>query len=230
MKFTSLKCLVLTAAAAGALQAGAAQAAMKTEWIDYKQGATPLSGYLVYDDAVPGRRIPKSQNGALYFPWLTANDEETGAPITIAPGGTVAGLFAREDVNRGVWKAPAGLETILAGTDGVVASGRMTDPRHGTLNPLGVNVLRDFPGIGTVVFGARTLVAANPAFQQYRYVPVRRTALFLEQSHRRRVPVIRPCHPARLQVLTHRLDRPQELALLHRERANREIDRGALGE
>ena len=61
-------------------------------------------------------------------------------------------------------------------------SGRMTDPRQGTLNPLGVNCLRGFPGIGTVVFGARTLVAANPSFQQYRYVPVRRMALFLEQS------------------------------------------------
>ena len=58
----------------------------------------------------------------------------------------------------------------------------MTDPRQGTLNPLGVNCLRTLPGIGTVVFGARTLVAANPAFQQYRYVPVRRMALFLEQS------------------------------------------------
>jgi phage tail sheath protein FI len=136
----------------------------------------------VMTDAVPGRRIPKSQNGAIYFPWLTGNDEETGEPITMAPSGSVAGVFAREDVNRGVWKAPAGLETIVGGTDGVVASGRMTDPRHGTLNPLGINVLRDFPGIGTVVFGARTLVAANPAFQQYRYVPVRRMALFLEQS------------------------------------------------
>jgi phage tail sheath protein FI len=58
----------------------------------------------------------------------------------------------------------------------------MTDPRQGTLNPIGVNCLRGFPGIGTVVFGARTLVAANPSFQQYRYVPVRRMALFLEQS------------------------------------------------
>ena len=74
------------------------------------------------------------------------------------------------------------METIVRDTDGVVPSGRMTDPRQGTLNPIGVNCLRDFPGIGTVVFGARTLVAANPAFQQYRYVPVRRMALFLEQS------------------------------------------------
>jgi phage tail sheath protein FI len=136
----------------------------------------------VMSDAVAGRRIPKSQNGALYFPWLTSNDPETGDPITVAPSGYVAGVYGREDLNRGVWKAPAGLETIVHDTDGVVPTGRMTDPRQGTLNPIGVNCLRDFPGVGTVVFGARTLVAANPAFQQYRYVPVRRMALFLEQS------------------------------------------------
>jgi phage tail sheath protein FI len=136
----------------------------------------------VMTDAVPGRVIPKSQNGALYFPYLRTTDPESGDPITVAPSGFVAGVFAREDESRGVWKAPAGLETIVANTTGVVASGRMTEPRHGTLNPIGVNVLRGFPGIGTVVFGARTLVAANPAFQEYRYVPVRRMALFLEQS------------------------------------------------
>ena len=90
--------------------------------------------------------------------------------------------MATEDTNRGVWKAPAGLETILNDTSGVVPSGVMTDMRQGTLNPIGVNCLRGFPGIGTVVWGARTSVAANPAFQQYRYVPVRRMALFLEQS------------------------------------------------
>jgi len=81
-----------------------------------------------------------------------------------------------------VWKAPAGLETTVVNTTGVVERGRMTDLRQGTLNPLGVNCLRNFPGIGTVVFGARTLVTDNPAFEQWRYVPVRRMALFLEQT------------------------------------------------
>jgi uncharacterized protein len=136
----------------------------------------------VMSDAVAGRVIPKSQNGAVYFPWLRAADPETGLPETVAPSGFVAGIFAREDERRGVWKAPAGFETIVNGTTGVAATGRMTDARQGTLNPIGVNCLRAFPGIGIVVFGARTLVAANPSFQQYRYVPVRRTALFLEQS------------------------------------------------
>ncbi len=141
----------------------------------------PMIGDIMADQ-VAGRVIPKSENGALYYPYLRSNDPSTGDPLLIPPSGFIAGVIAREDTNRGVWKAPAGYEALVSNTVGVAASGRMTDPRQGTLNPLGVNCLRTFPGIGTIVFGARTLVAANPAFQQYRYVPVRRMALFLEQS------------------------------------------------
>jgi phage tail sheath protein FI len=127
--------------------------------------------------------FPPSPNGALYFPWLKALDPLSGQPMELPPSGYVAGIYARTDTNRGVWKAPAGLETTILGTaGGVVDRGRMTDDRQGTLNPIGVNVLRTFPGIGTVVFGARTLVTANPAFEQWRYVPVRRMALFIEDS------------------------------------------------
>ena len=148
---------------------------------DHSSDPLPLIGDIM-SDAVPGRTIPKSQNGALYFPYLRSQDPQTGNPVTIPPSGYVAGIFSAEDTNRGVWKAPAGLETIINDTSGVVPSGVMTDARQGTLNPMGVNCLRGFPGIGTVIWGARTSVAANPAFQQYRYVPVRRMALFLEQS------------------------------------------------
>lgn len=125
--------------------------------------------------------LPTSKNGALYFPYLQSTDF-TGAAINCPPSGFVAGIFAQEDVNRGVWKSPAGLETVISGTTGVVPSGVMTDPQQGVLNPLGINCLRTFPGIGTVVFGARTLVSQNPAFPQWKYVAVRRTALFIEQS------------------------------------------------
>jgi phage tail sheath protein FI len=125
---------------------------------------------------------PTSPNGALYFPYLQISDPVTGAPSSAPPSGFVAGVFAREDSNRGVWKSPAGLEATISGTTGVVASGAMTDPQQGALNPLGVNCIRQFPGVGSVVFGARTLVAANVAFQQWWYVAVRRTALFIEQS------------------------------------------------
>jgi Bacteriophage tail sheath protein len=136
----------------------------------------------IMNDALPPRSIPKSQNGALYFPYLGASDPSTGNPLNLPPSGFVAGVIAREDTNRGVWKAPAGYEALVQTTSGVVPSGRMTDPRQGTLNPIGVNVLRTLPGVGTVVFGARTSVSGNTAFQQYWYVPVRRMALFLEQS------------------------------------------------
>ncbi|MEE6179647.1 phage tail sheath family protein [Mycobacterium sp. 050134] len=144
--------------------------------------ADPTSNPLPLIADVMTNLVPKSQNGALYFPYLVSSDPATGAPLSLPPSGFVAGVIAREDTNRGVWKAPAGYEALVSNTTGVVASGRMTDARQGTLNPIGVNCLRTLPGIGTVVFGARTLVAANPAFQQYKYVPVRRMALFLEQS------------------------------------------------
>jgi len=125
---------------------------------------------------------PKSTNAALYFPYIVSTDPLSGNPVKLPPGGTVAGIYARTDTNRGVWKAPAGLETTLVNTTGVVTGGVMNDARQGTLNPLGVNCLRTFPGIGTVVFGARTSVTANTAFLQWRYVPVRRMALFIEQT------------------------------------------------
>jgi phage tail sheath protein FI len=126
--------------------------------------------------------IPKSTNGALYFPYLQSDDPLTSDVWPYPPSGYAAGMYATTDNNRGVWKAPAGLQTVIPSSIGVVDTGKMTDLRQGTLNPLGVNCLRDFPGVGTVIWGARTLATDNPAFVQWRYVPVRRMALFLEQT------------------------------------------------
>lgn len=126
--------------------------------------------------------IPESQNGALYFPYLNANDPVSGFPTAIAPSGFVAGAFAATDSLRGVWKAPAGIGTPLLGTTGPVATGLMNDPQQGVLNLLSINCIRNFTGAGTVVFGARTLVADNTAFAQSKYVPVRRMTLFIEQT------------------------------------------------
>ena len=134
----------------------------------------------IEDDMLAGTLVPISTNGAFYFPYLKSQDTLTGLTRELPPSGYVAGIFARTDLNRGVWKAPAGLETTVLNTTGVVERGRMTDKRQGILNPLGVNCLRTFPGVGTVVFGARTL--ATQTVEQYRYVPVRRMALFLEQT------------------------------------------------
>jgi hypothetical protein len=131
--------------------------------------------------------IPQGPNAALYFPYLASPDPISGAPTNpagqvneIPPSPTVAGIFAATDVSRGVWKAPAGFQATTKNTTGVVERGRMTDQRQGLLNPIGVNCLRDFPNIGTVVFGARTTVTLTD--EQWRYVPVRRMALFLEQT------------------------------------------------
>jgi len=138
-------------------------------WIgDYMQGTPP----------------PKSTNAALYFPYIVSGDPLTGQQLYLPPSGTVAGIYARTDINRGVWKAPAGLETTLLNTTGVVELGKMNDVRQGVLNQIAVNCLRSFPNVGTVVFGARTSVGAdgNTAFQQWKYIPVRRMALFIEQT------------------------------------------------
>lgn len=128
--------------------------------------------------------IEKSTNGAIYFPPLAALHPVTGDPIELPPSGTVAGVYARTDTQFGVWKAPAGVDAGVRGATGVAADGRLTDMRHGRLNMVGVNALRTFPGVGTVVFGARTLHGGDKdtAYQQWKYVPVRRMALFIEQT------------------------------------------------
>lgn len=126
--------------------------------------------------------VPKSANAALYYPWVKSSDPSTGDSVEVPPSGTVAGIYARTDSKRGVWKAPAGLESTLLNVTGVIDDGRMNDLRQGVLNQLGVDCLRTFPNIGTVVYGARTVVSANTAYEQWKYVPVRRMALFLEQT------------------------------------------------
>jgi phage tail sheath protein FI len=139
-------------------------------------GFTKIQDFI---DAIPHA----SPNGALYFPYLKSVDplSVNGKIREMPPSGYVAGIYARTDMRRGVWKAPAGLEASVFNTTGVVETGRMTDMRQGTVNDKGINVLRSFPGAGTVVWGART-VGITSALEQWRYVPVRRTALFIEQT------------------------------------------------
>jgi phage tail sheath protein FI len=115
--------------------------------------------------------------GAVYFPWLTATDPGGAAePVLLPPSGYVAGLYARTDAARGVWKAPAGTAASLTGAVGLAVE--LTDTQHGILNPLGVNVIRRFPAAGIVSFGART-VSADP---EWRSVPVRRMSIMLRTS------------------------------------------------
>jgi hypothetical protein len=88
--------------------------------------------------------------------------------------------MARTDSQRGVWKAPAGLDATLNGAAELTV--KLTDGENGQLNPLGVNCLRSFPAVGRVVWGARTLRGADILASEWKYVPVRRTALFIEES------------------------------------------------
>ncbi len=122
-----------------------------------------------------------ARNGAAYFPRLKLPDPlNNNQPRVFAPSGVVAGLYARIDASRGVWKAPAGTEATLTGVQGVVY--KLTDPENGALNPLGLNCFRVFPIYGPVCWGARTLVGADAEGNEWKYVPVRRMALFLEES------------------------------------------------
>lgn len=140
-------------------------------------------GLLTIESVVDDASMPRSSvNGALYFPFLNTVDPLSSTVIQQPPSGFVTGVYARTDTRRGVWKAPAGLEAAIANTTGVVEEGRMTDMRQGVVNQKAVNVLRSFPGSGTVIWGARTVGSTNLALQQWKYVPVRRTALFIEQT------------------------------------------------
>jgi Bacteriophage tail sheath protein len=120
-------------------------------------------------------------HAAFYFPWVRASDPlQQGGIREFPPCGFVAGVMARTDAARGVWKAPAGTETALNGV--VEFKETMSDSQNGALNPLAINCLRTLATYGDVVWGARTLDGDNNRGSEWKYVPVRRMALFLEES------------------------------------------------
>jgi phage tail sheath protein FI len=119
-----------------------------------------------------------SDHAAIYCPRLAVGTN--GTTKNIDPSGSIAGLMARIDSNRGVWKAPAGIEASIRGIRGV--QNLMSDPENGVINPKAVNAIRVFQ-TGIVSWGARTMDGFdNSANSDYRYVPVRRVALFIEES------------------------------------------------
>jgi uncharacterized protein len=122
-----------------------------------------------------------SRNAAFYFPRLRQpNPLRSNQIESMPPCGAVAGVIARTDAQRGVWKAPAGLDAGLVGVPDLEV--KLTDPENGELNPLGVNCLRLMPAAGSVVWGARTMRGNDKLADEWKYLPVRRTALFLEES------------------------------------------------
>ncbi len=122
-----------------------------------------------------------ARNAALYFPRVIESDPlREGQLDFFVPCGIIAGIMTRTDSQRGVWKAPAGLDAALNGIQGLRVN--LNDDENGTCNPLGINCLRSFPINGRVVWGARTLRGADQLGDEYKYVPVRRLALFIEES------------------------------------------------
>jgi phage tail sheath protein FI len=123
----------------------------------------------------------RSENAAIFFPRIqAANPLRENRPEPFAPCGAVAGVIARTDASRGVWKSAAGIDATLSGVLALEVS--LTDPENGTINPLGVNCLRSFPNTGPIVWGSRTLKGADSLASEWKYLAVRRMALFLEES------------------------------------------------
>lgn len=124
---------------------------------------------------------PDASNSAYYFPWVQAPDPLFGNRLALFPPcGFVAGVYAATDVSRGVWKAPAGIDASLTAEAGLQYN--LTDTENGDLNIQAINCLRQFKVYGDVVWGARTLAGNNQTGSQWKYVPIRRLALFLESS------------------------------------------------
>jgi photosystem II stability/assembly factor-like uncharacterized protein len=140
--------------------------------------------WTTFDDALDGLadfNSVRSKNAAMYFPRVEMPDPlDDNRLRTFSPSGIIAGIFARTDATRGVWIAPAGQATSLTGVRSLVY--KLTDRENGLLNPLGLNCLRVFPVVGPVNWGARTLHGADVLSSEWKYIPVRRLALFLEES------------------------------------------------
>ncbi len=133
-----------------------------------QNGPTGLTG----EDAI---------NAAFYFPWLLMPDPlQENRPRNVSPCGFVAGIYSRTDASRGVFKAPAGIDASVTGVMGVKET--LTDNENGVLNQKAINCIRNFPVYGTVVWGARTLRGNDEMGSEWKYIPVRRTALFIEES------------------------------------------------
>ncbi|SRR6266568_2596254 len=136
------------------------------------QNAGGPDGVLTGDNAI---------NAAFYFPWVNAPDPlDENRQSDFPPCGFVAGLYAKTDTNRGVWKAPAGTEASLVGISGVRQL--LTDLENGELNIRAINCIRNLPVYGPVLWGTRTLHGSDERGSEWKYIPVRRTALFIEET------------------------------------------------
>jgi phage tail sheath protein FI len=131
--------------------------------------------------------VTAADNAAIYFPRILVSDPLTQMLDSFAPSGAIAGIFAKTDLNHGVWTAPAGIEAAMQGISGLslggsASPGTLADVDSEKLNPAGINSLRNFPTTGTVVWGARTLKGADVLVSDWKYIPIRRLAYYIEES------------------------------------------------
>lgn len=146
--------------------------------IDPPPGVNDVDAALAW---ISGGLTVAGPNAAAYFPRVRIPDpSDEYRPRAFGPSGVLAGLYARTDGARGIWKAPAGTDASLRTVTGPVY--KLTDAENGLLNPLGLNCLRSLPVYGNISWGARTRFGADVRASEWKYIPVRRLALNIEES------------------------------------------------
>jgi len=143
----------------------------------------PKEGWNSWDKPLDDADLKKlrSRNSGLFFPRIMKRDPANEFRIKdFVPSGAVAGIFARTDANVGVWKAPAGIEAMIRGIAGL--SLKLTEEENGNLNVKAVNCLMDKPLGGPVIWGSRTRVGSDTEGSPWKYIPVIRMGLFIEES------------------------------------------------
>jgi len=144
------------------------------DWTDKEEAKKKI-------DAIRSNIGGNKKNAAIFFPRLKQTDPLNPNQTNVfAPCGAVAGVFARTDSQRGVWKAPAGLDAALTGVSELSVS--LTDAENGELNPLGINCIRSKPPSGQLIWGSRTLDGDDRLASEWKYIPIRRLALYIEES------------------------------------------------
>lgn len=122
-----------------------------------------------------------ARNAAVYFPRVLKADPEMNGHVRAFPAcGMIAGIYANTDTTVGVWKAPAGQNAALQGVAGLTY--KLNDDENGILNPQGINCLRDFQVVGSVVWGSLTMRGAAQLSDPYMFIPVRRLTMYIESS------------------------------------------------
>ena len=140
--------------------------------------AKPDPSDITFSKVAAQRSALNSDNGyaALYFPWIAITNPFAAGQILVPPSGHLAGVYANNDTNFGVFKAPAN-EDI---TSALALPITVTDDEQGPMNDQGINIIRTFPNQGIKIWGARTI--APPDVTAWRFVNVRRLVTFIEKS------------------------------------------------